>query len=61
MALLRSLPENATLPTCGVLMPICWRSCALMGSAHNQGIKELERRGGDYKHVNRRKVGQVVA
>ena len=28
---------------------------------HNQGIKELERRGGDYKHVNRRKVGQVVA
>ena len=28
---------------------------------HNQGIKELERCGGDYKHVNRRKVGQVVA
>jgi hypothetical protein len=28
---------------------------------HNQGIKELERRGGDDKHINRRKVGQVVA
>jgi hypothetical protein len=28
---------------------------------HNQGIKQLERRSGDYKHVNRRKVGQVIA
>src|SRR6266849_1538655 len=28
---------------------------------HNQGIKQLERRAGDYKHVNRRKVGQVIA
>src|SRR3982074_1567304 len=28
---------------------------------HNQGIKQLERRGGDDKHVNGRKVGQVVA
>jgi len=27
---------------------------------HDQGIKELERRGGDDKHINRRKVGQVV-
>src|SRR5712691_10473189 len=28
---------------------------------HNQGIKQLERRAGDYKHVNRRKLGQVIA
>src|SRR5207302_3855175 len=28
---------------------------------HNQGIKELERRGGDDKHVNRHEVEQVVA
>src|SRR6266702_8374984 len=28
---------------------------------HNQGIKELARRGGDDKHVDRRNVGQVVA
>ena len=28
---------------------------------HDQGIKKLERRGDDYKHVNRGNVGQVVA
>ena len=28
---------------------------------HDQGMKKLERRGGDHKHVDRRNVGQVVA
>ena len=28
---------------------------------HDQGIKKLERRGDDDKHVDRRNVGQVVA
>src|SRR5690349_6594632 len=28
---------------------------------HDQGIKKLERRGGDDKHVDRRNVGKVVA
>src|SRR5262245_12012931 len=30
-------------------------------SEHNQGVEELKRRGGNHKHVDRRKVGQVVA